>query len=96
MPASPLSSTACPIPVVTWSQRRCRRPTSSSRPTSGVKPLTVATSSRVCGPTLVQDPIHLERLGQAFERLRPKRLTDKIAVDEVGGRRADDDRIWSR
>jgi hypothetical protein len=44
----------------------------------------------------VQDPIHLERLGQAFERLRPKRLTDKIAVDEVGGRRADDDRIWSR
>jgi hypothetical protein len=44
-------------------------------------------------PTLVQDPIDLERLGQAFERRRPERLTDKIAVDEVGSRRADDDRI---
>src|SRR5712691_6155410 len=43
--------------------------------------------------TLLQDPIDLERLGQAFERRRPERLTDKIAVDQVGGRRADDDRI---
>ena len=41
-------------------------------------------------PTLVQDPIDLERLGQAFERRCPERLTDKIAVDEVGGRRADE------
>ena len=46
--------------------------------------------------TLLQDLIDLERLGQAFERLRPERLTHKIAVDQVGGRRADHDRIRGR
>jgi hypothetical protein len=38
----------------------------------------------------------LERLGRAFERLRPERLTHKIAVDQVGGRRADHDHIRGR
>jgi hypothetical protein len=38
----------------------------------------------------------LERLRQAFERLRPERLTHKIAVDQVGGRLADHDCIWGR
>jgi hypothetical protein len=96
MPASPLSSTTCPIPAVAWSQRRCMRTTSSSRPTREGQAARRNDVESGLRPTLVQDPIDLERLGQAFERLRPERLTHKIAVDQVGGSLADHDRIWSR
>ena len=48
MPASPLSSTTCPCPSATCSQRRRNSPTSSSRPTRGVKPVVTVASKRLC------------------------------------------------
>ena len=45
---------------------------------------------------LVQDPVHHEGLGQAFEVLRPEGLTHKIAVDQVRGGLADHHRIGGR
>ena len=43
MPGSPLSSTICPAPSFTRSQRSRNRPYSWSRPTSGVSPLRATT-----------------------------------------------------
>src|SRR5713226_6984574 len=88
MPASPLSSTTCPIPVVAWPQRCCISATSSSPAYQWGQAARRDDVEPGPRPTLVQDPIDLERLGQAFERLRPERLTDKIAVDQVGSRLA--------
>ena len=44
----------------------------------------------------MQDPVHHEGLGQAFEILRAKRLADKIAVDQLRCGLADDHRIRCR
>ena len=82
MPASPLSSTTCPM--LWW-------PGPSAA--AGVHffvPSDQRGQAAQCDdvepglrPTPVQDPIDLERLGQALERLRSERLTHKIAVDQV-------------
>src|SRR5215471_7245153 len=45
------------------------------------------------GSTLMQDLVDPHGLYQAFELLSPKCLTDKIPLDETGGRLTDDDRI---
>src|SRR5262249_40641399 len=50
MPASPLNRTTCPGPSLTQCQRSRRKPTSCSRPTSGVRPRGPTTSSRLCAP----------------------------------------------
>ena len=72
-PASPLSSTTCPMPAVVWSQRR----RSATVPTDQWGQARCGDVEPGLRSTFLQDAIDLERLRQVFKHLCPKRLTHK-------------------
>ena len=68
MPASPLSSTTCPLPSLTCAQRSRSNPMSCSRPTSGVSPVLPGRFQATARHTLIEHPIDDQRLGETFQQ----------------------------
>ena len=98
MPASPLTSTTCPSPSLLCSQRRSKRPISSSRPTrkGGLAGAGSASSSaELCR---AEDTVDGHGLGDALELLHSDILQGERVVEQrrcrgtqhhrVGGRQA--------
>ena len=90
MPASPCSSTAWPSPSIAFSHRLVRKPSSVSRPISGVKNCPLLASKAVGRSAGAQHPIDRNRCADALEHLRAKRLNLEEALHEAQRRLAHD------
>ena len=91
MPGSPLSNTTCPRPSLTCSQRSISKPTSCSRPTNGVS-VVLSCQRRSALPFTLHVVDGNGRI-DAFDQMRAKGLTLKLAFDQALRRGADDHRI---